>query len=140
MRQQEGLPLQKNGLRHDHDEWEISHHCQWNDLWCKYEKQEYQGFSISYQSNLWHQHDQCKCQCSAKRGVFELLLNILTYYLAENTPWKSSEFSKFTWNFIQSTNKIHRIKEYPYNIHLKIFKNILTFQIFQERMNKVCAS
>ena len=47
------------------------------------------GFFIpKNNSDLWHQHSQCKCQSITKEDVLELELNILTQHLAVNISLK----------------------------------------------------
>ena len=78
-----------NGLWHDHDKQECHTIVCRNDLWCNCDKQEGQGFFIS---------SQVICDTSMKGvnvrvllgecSIFELLLGILIYHLAENIPQK----------------------------------------------------
>ena len=44
-------------------------------------------------SDLQYQHDQCECWSITKRGIFKLVLNILTHRLAVNIHIEA--YSKF---------------------------------------------
>ena len=107
----------KNGLWwHDHDKWECHIHCQWNNPWCNCEKQDYLRFSFlnkvicdtSMQSVWMSEH--------CLEDVFELLLNIFTYHLAEYISWKSSKFSKIHMKFYPE--HANRIQIEWKNIHI----------------------
>ena len=75
------------------------------DPWCSCKKQEYQDFPLN-NSDLQHQHDQCKCWSITKRGIFKLVLNILTHHLAVNIHMQDMfipNSETILKNFIQRT-------------------------------------
>ena len=107
------------------------HHCLQNGLWCNCNKQEYQGFSFLHKVIC----DASMISANVRvllRDVFELLLNILTYHLAENVP---QEILKILMKFYPEH------KYYPYNkYNTTLFQTIFIFQIIQEKVKQMYVS
>ena len=82
------------------------------------------GFSFLYNSDLWHQHDQCKCQSIADKEHLQVVIKYS--YLLFGRKY-SFEFFKIHIDLIQSTNKFIK-QNYIHIIFILILYNDSKFR------------
>ena len=93
------------------------------------------AFSLLYNSDLQHQHDQCKCQSIAYKEHLQVVIKYS--YLPFGRKYSLEFFKnlKIHIDFIQSTNRSIEQK----HIHIISILNIDYYSKLFRRVNKTCA-